>query len=673
MRPTRLDVQGLKRWEHYSLELGQLTAIQGPNGSGKTALIQAVRLALLGYDPETGKQLAETRTLLHPSAEYAEIGLAFDSGFGIVRKFGKKTETMVVPPRGETTGRACQQRIDEETGGLVVTLNLGVFLELSDEKRRAWLFEHLPQDEAVLTWEIFAEWTDAEESALADVVQGLWDQNVKTAPNPVVGLGSAIEVAHRQFLEAERERQAQGTVVARGEERLRLLKEPETVAPGALEELLRRRDTVNQRIGQGRSGREARETLEKRQGETLEAVGRARRERDHHKTVREQLLEQLGDHPEPPDTLQLEAQAGALEEQVARTHEAHQKTVAPLHEAADAHARVMGRRDAVKRYEGEGCPFAALGCETDTSELVQGRLAGIEEELAAAAARKDSASELEAATRAARQEAVDELSRVNAEIAAARKVADDRTQLERTIGHEAAVISELEERVGIYEEQLDTIGAELGALVDDGLDELYRERDELEASVATLQEQLEAVKVHAAKLEAHKVEEAELERLALRRGELQELDGNLRRLRAFVIRTMITPLWREANVILQAIDPSKRFVVHFERENRAIMDFGFEEGEDLRFYNAASKGERVMLAVAFVGALLKVLEPPMRLLVIDDIEQLDDDRRRALLQGLVKLRDRFDSIIVAGACHFYPGLPPEWEFVDLQEEEAAVA
>ena len=202
MRPTHLSIRGLKSWEDLEIELAPLTALMGPNGAGKTAAIQAIRLALLGYDPGTGKQLRDTRKLVNSPKGVAELGLSFDSGFGIRRKFGKKTETQVMPSDGESTERECQARIDEETGGLVIAFDLAEFLGLSDQKRQEWFFSHLPREAAELDWKEFQKWTAVEEG-LEDVVLSLWENSVQEAPNAVIGLGNAIEVAHRQALEAD--------------------------------------------------------------------------------------------------------------------------------------------------------------------------------------------------------------------------------------------------------------------------------------------------------------------------------------------------------------------------------------------------------------------------------------------------------------------------------------
>ncbi len=293
MRPISLAISGLKCWSDTNVELGPFTAIQGPNGSGKTAIIQAVRLALLGYDPETGKKLDQTRKLNAPDAvkETAEIGLSFDSGFGIRRRIGKSMKTQVLPSRGETTGALCQQRITEETGGLVVSLDLATFFDLSAEKRRAWLFEHLPNDATALDWETFQKWSDP--GGLGDVVRNLWEHNVLTAPSAATGLGSAIETARREFLEVDQGRLAQVQVVDRGAELLRTEEAPEPVDDGALLELEERLASTNQRIGETRAGREAREAIEARIQVAVNDIGQTMHEGAQAREVHDRFDEEL--------------------------------------------------------------------------------------------------------------------------------------------------------------------------------------------------------------------------------------------------------------------------------------------------------------------------------------------------------------------------------------------
>lgn len=683
MRPTSLAVRGLKCWTDKTLEFGQLTAIQGPNGSGKTAIIQAIRLALLGYDPETGRQLDKTRKLIAPDAEKetAEIGLSFDNGFGIRRRFGAKSDTQVLPSRGETTGRACQARIDEETGGLVVSLDLATFFDLSDEKRRAWLFEHLPTGAAELDWKTFLYWTggphstEEGETTLSGVVRNLWEHNVQTAPNAVVGLGSAIEAAHRDFLEAEGDRQLLTEVVERGAELLRTEEAPEPVVDGELQELEERLAGTNQRIGETRAGREAREAIELRIQTAKEKRSSSDREMEHAEHVRADLAEQLGGMTEL-DTRDREAEMADLEADVERLQAVHEEARTRAAAAINSFDLLVLQKERVENYG--PCPYAMFGCKQDTGAMRDEVLAALEGQLVQAAVDDDTEAAAEVAAREASSAASERAARVRLEIREADDAARGRLDLERSIESKATVLEELLERAEIHSAAMRTAEAELEALgSDDALSGLYEERDEAVAARTELRSRIEAVVRHSERVAAHEREGGVLEARTARATALKELDGNLRRLRGHVIQEMIEPLQLEAETILATMDPQKLFRFYFERGNAATFELGFEEDGVVRLFDAASKGECMMLTVAFLGALLAVIAPAMRLLVIDNLEQLDDDRRRRLMVGLVELRDRFDGVIVAGACNFHPpgcncadcanvpGLPPEWDFVDL--------
>ena len=671
MRPTSLAVRGLKCWTDETLELGQLTAIQGPNGSGKTAWIQALRLALLGYDPETGRQLDKTRKLISPDAEKetAEIGLSFDNGFGIRRRFGSKTSTQVLPSRGESTGRECQARIDEETGGLVVSLDLATFFDLSDEKRRAWLFEHLPSAGAELTWETFAEWTDVTIES-EGVTRSLWDHNVQGAPNAVVGLGSAIEAARREFLEVDRMRQAQSQVVERGAELLRVEDAPKPVDDGELKEIEERLASTNQRIGETRAGREAREAIQGRIGVSTLKASRTGNKIEHVRHVLRDLVEQLGAMAEA-DTREREGEVADLEADVERLQDIHAEAATRATTARSTVTTLEAQKTRVEQYG--PCPYAMLGCEQDTEGMRGHILTGLGEELVEARDLSDTETAAEVAAREDSSAASERAARVRLEIRDAEDLVRRRVALEQGIASKETVLTELEERADIHVEAQKTAEAELEALgSDDALSGLYGQRDTLVGDRTLVQKRIEAVVRHSERVAAHEREEGELKHRTKRATWLKELDGNLRRLRGHVIQAMIEPLQEEAETILATMDPRKTFRFIFERGNAATLELCFVEDGVTRLFDAASKGERVMLTVAFLGALLAVINPPMKLLVIDDIEQLDDDRRRRLLVGLAELRNRFDGVIVAGACHFYPGLPPEWDFVDLEPEAEVV-
>ncbi len=682
MRPTSLTINGLKCWRDKTLELGQLTAIQGPNGSGKTAIIQAIRLALLGYDPETGKQLDKTRKLVAPDAEKetAEIGLSFDNGFGIRRRFGATTKTQVLPNHGEQNGRECQRRIDEETGGLVVSLDLATFFDLSDEKRRAWLFEHLPAGGTELTWKLFAEWTDAPIEELGDegtflggVVRGLWLHNVETAPNPVVGLGSAIEAARREFLEADKGRLSQREVVDRGAELLRVeaALPPEPVDEDQIREVEERLAGVNQRIGETRAGREARETIEKRIEDAEEKLGRTRGEIEQAEYVRRDVLGMLESAPVANDRNRDE-EVELLEIEGDRLQDVLDDVRHQAEAATNAVDRLVARK--VEVAERGACPYAELGCDLDPSAMRETMLASVEEVLVPATALLAAKATEKAKSFEALSAARESAARLRLEIRDASDLANRRRDLTQSAETKASVLVELRERAGIHAAAITVAEVELEALgSDDVLAGLYEERDRGEDARTEHRRRVEELTRYSERVDAHAREEGVLEARVGRAAALKELDGNLRRLRAHVIEKMVAPLEGEAQEILYAMDPEKTFRFYFERGNAATLELGFEEEGVVRLFDAASTGERVMLTVAFLAAILAVIAPPMRLLLIDNLEQLDDVRRLRLMAGLAGERDRFDAVIVAGACHFHPGLGPEWDFVDLEAFSAVAA
>src|SRR5690606_27184073 len=129
MRLTEISAVRLKSLRDLRLEVGPLVALAGPNGSGKTAILQAVRLAILGYEPSVGKTLGATKTL-YGDGRMASVGLVFDDGFTIARGFSDSIATNVMPLRGESTERQRQARIEAETGAFLPSFDFEAFLGL---------------------------------------------------------------------------------------------------------------------------------------------------------------------------------------------------------------------------------------------------------------------------------------------------------------------------------------------------------------------------------------------------------------------------------------------------------------------------------------------------------------------------------------------------------------
>jgi exonuclease SbcC len=137
-------------------DLTGLDIFTGRNGSGKTTRIQSIGLAMLGYVPGQRKTAADTFKLA--TGDFMRVGLQID-GFQFNRKFEKtekrdsKTgsisnpikETLAVSPgKGERTETHKKDRISDEIGNFPVMLDFNEFLTLSDGKRRDFMYSLSP-------------------------------------------------------------------------------------------------------------------------------------------------------------------------------------------------------------------------------------------------------------------------------------------------------------------------------------------------------------------------------------------------------------------------------------------------------------------------------------------------------------------------------------------------
>lgn len=128
----------------------------GRNGSGKTTRIQSLGLAMLGYVPGQGKTTAETFKLA--TGDNMLVGLKTEE-FEFKRKFTReeklnsktgetkvsiKENLSVSPGQGERTATQKKERIATEVGNFPVALDFNEFLSLSGAKRRDFIYSLSP-------------------------------------------------------------------------------------------------------------------------------------------------------------------------------------------------------------------------------------------------------------------------------------------------------------------------------------------------------------------------------------------------------------------------------------------------------------------------------------------------------------------------------------------------
>ena len=102
MKIKSVEIWGMHNVLHKKYDFTNVNYFYGKNGSGKTTVLQAVQLALLGYIPGTNKKAQDIFT--HSCAPEMKVSLVFDNGYNITRIYKKngqsvKSETKCIPDR----------------------------------------------------------------------------------------------------------------------------------------------------------------------------------------------------------------------------------------------------------------------------------------------------------------------------------------------------------------------------------------------------------------------------------------------------------------------------------------------------------------------------------------------------------------------------------------------
>jgi hypothetical protein len=123
---VKVSAQNLKG-ASFDHALSPRVAIQGPNFSGKTAIFEAIRLALLGHIPEVGKLPKSTWEL--SSGDRMSVCVTFDNGGSITRVF-QANKTPIV---------------SQDEAGLfdLPLLNAEHYFSLTDSERTSYVFHHV--------------------------------------------------------------------------------------------------------------------------------------------------------------------------------------------------------------------------------------------------------------------------------------------------------------------------------------------------------------------------------------------------------------------------------------------------------------------------------------------------------------------------------------------------
>lgn len=147
MKIKSVEIWGMHNVLHKKYDFSNVNYFFGKNGSGKTTVLQAVQLALLGYIPGTNKKAQDIFT--HSCAPEMKVYLVFDNGYNITRSYKKnkqsvKSETTCIPDGFDPSDILKDIELP--------VFNFSSFLTMSPNAMKDWFIKFLPSSENEVNW-----------------------------------------------------------------------------------------------------------------------------------------------------------------------------------------------------------------------------------------------------------------------------------------------------------------------------------------------------------------------------------------------------------------------------------------------------------------------------------------------------------------------------------------
>lgn len=176
-----IEIEGMHKVvkEHYDLD-DKLVYLHGPNGVGKSTVLAAIQLALLGYIPGTNKN--KESIFRHANNHTMAVTLRFgsseiDVGDVTIRRVwtGTKkgiTYTVDITPEGYTEDHIKEMLADIE----IPLYNFNDFVGMTANKLKDWFISFMPDVEDELDWstlltDAVAETAYFDEAVVADMIR----------------------------------------------------------------------------------------------------------------------------------------------------------------------------------------------------------------------------------------------------------------------------------------------------------------------------------------------------------------------------------------------------------------------------------------------------------------------------------------------------------------------
>jgi len=149
MKIVSVTIEGMHNVVRKTYDISNLTYLHGPNGVGKSTVMQAIQLALLGYIPGTAKTKAEL--FRHANNHTMAVTLNLSDGVSIRRIWTGSGSTINSIVEITPDGYDIAEIISELE---LPIFNFSEFVDMTANKLKDWFINFLPSSEMEIDWKI---------------------------------------------------------------------------------------------------------------------------------------------------------------------------------------------------------------------------------------------------------------------------------------------------------------------------------------------------------------------------------------------------------------------------------------------------------------------------------------------------------------------------------------
>lgn len=154
MKLSSIRIIGMHNVTDKTYDLSNLNYFYGKNGAGKSTVLQAVQLALLGYIPGTDKKKSAIFSHANSSTMSVVLTIADADTLVTITRVWKKTKKGIEYLESTVPEMPLADYVADILGNLELPIfNMQEFLSMSANKLKDWFIGFLPAQEELLSWE----------------------------------------------------------------------------------------------------------------------------------------------------------------------------------------------------------------------------------------------------------------------------------------------------------------------------------------------------------------------------------------------------------------------------------------------------------------------------------------------------------------------------------------